>query len=216
MIPSLLRSLSRHPASATVANPYTSPHLRDNLEAYLSALCAFPYSGHLFVGEAPGHRGCARTGIPFTSERVLRSGSHPLLVALLPKLTVDGEMTENTATIVWERVSTRRNVPAFWNVFPFHPHACNDTSANRRPNAAEIAAGRVFSNLVIQILDPHTIVAVGEVAAAITPAAFPKLKHAKLRHPSFGGADEFRRGFDGLYYSQMNSQKMGATSPKAS
>ena len=198
LISSLINSLSKYPASSTVANPYATRHLRDNLDAYLSTLCMTRYSGHLLVGEAPGYRGCALTGIPFTSERVLRSASHAFLVELFPNLTIGGNVTERTATCVWKRVCTRRRLPAFWNIFPFHPHVSGNKKTNRRPTAVEIAAGRTFLSLVVHILAPHTVVAVGKVASTITRLAFPDLQHATLRHPSFGGSSEFNHGFDQL------------------
>src|SRR5437764_837102 len=92
LIPSLLNALSSHRPTSTVANPYASPARRNNLEAYLKALCSFPYSGHLLIGEAPGCHGCGVSGIPFTSERVLRSGIHPFLVTLLPGLKLTGHV----------------------------------------------------------------------------------------------------------------------------
>ena len=194
LIPSLLSALAAISSSSVVSNPYTAAGPFRNLDAYLAALCAHPYSGHLFVGEAPGHRGCAITGVPFSSERVLRSGSHTFLSALLPLLTLTGSVTERSATIVWKQFSGRRSLPAFWNAFPFHPHPAGVTNDNRRPNSAEIAAGASFLHTVVQILTPHTIVAVGGVAASVTTAAFPRLRHLTFPHPSYRGTAGFISG----------------------
>jgi uracil-DNA glycosylase len=73
MNPSAIPTLLKQLASTTVANPYSSPACLINISIYLNALCALPFSGHLLLGEAPGHKGCALTGIPFTSQRVLTS-----------------------------------------------------------------------------------------------------------------------------------------------
>jgi uracil-DNA glycosylase len=198
LIPSLLGALSSHRPSSMVANPYASPALRNNLDAYLTALCSFPYSGHLLIGEAPGCHGCGISGIPFTSERVLRSGSHPFLAALFPSLKLRGNVTERAATIVWKQVSTRKSVPAFWNAFPFHPHAPHNPLENRCPTPAEIATGRHFLDLIIEILQPHTLVALGGVAASVLAPAFPHLQHVNLPHPSYKGTAGFIAGFEAL------------------
>ena len=194
LIPALLAALAGAPSSSVVSNPYCAPAQLNNLRAYLTALCAYPYSGHLFVGEAPGHRGCAITGIPFSSERVLRSGSHSFLSMILSSLTLSGSVTERSATIVWRQFGGRRSVPAFWNAFPFHPHPAGVTNDNRRPAATEIAAGTTFLHSVVQILAPHTVVAVGGVAASVTTSAFPHLRHLTFPHPSYRGTAGFISG----------------------
>lgn len=200
LIPKLLEDLVRIPSSTKVSNPYHDTSRLKNLEAYLNALCVSGwYSGHLFVGEAPGYKGCAITGIPFTSERVLRSGAHPFLSGLLPSLTLSGDVTERSATIVWNVVSKRKSVPGFWNAFPFHP--INDPptrNPNRAPTQAEIAVGRPFLDSVVKILAPHTIVAVGNIASRTTASAFPNLPQNVVSHPSFGGAAKFASGFAAL------------------
>lgn len=112
LIPRLLADLAAVPSTATVSNPYTSPDCVQNLGAYLRALCDHPYSGHLLVGEAPGYNGCALTGIPFTSQKVLVSGRHAFLVGLRPGLQVSGEQPEPTATMVWGHLEGCGAIPA--------------------------------------------------------------------------------------------------------
>jgi uracil-DNA glycosylase len=194
LITPLLSKLQAVPSSNVVFNPYHAAGPRQNLHAYLLALIAHPYSGHLFVGEAPGHRGGAITGIPFTSERVLRSGNHTLLKSLLPSLTIGGNVTERSATIVWKQFAHRRSLPAFWNAFPFHPHPVGIANENRKPTKAEIESGASFLDAVVQILEPHTIVAVGAVAESVTTTAFPGIRHRTFPHPSYRGTAEFISG----------------------
>jgi len=198
LIPELLDLLAKYPSCERVANPYRLLSCQDNLRAYLQALCSRPYSGHLFVGEAPGYRGCAITGIPFSCERVLRSGCHPFLADLLPSLTLNGNVSERTASIVWRQISYRRSVPAFWNVFPFHPHPPSVSQGNRRPNEHEITEGRPYLDYIVQILAPNAIVSLGRIASRVTRAAYPHLRHASLSHPSYRGTAEFISGFAGL------------------
>jgi uracil-DNA glycosylase len=184
-------SLSAFPSSRTLVNPYRSRRRRQNLEAYLVTLLAWPYSGHLLVGEAPGERGCARTGIPFTDERLLRGGSHPFLQSLRPAMRVTGSVAESTAGIVWRHLSACRAVPAFWNAVPFHPRS--DGKLNRAPTPAELASCQVFLGQILRLLSPHSIIAVGRTAErALGRLGVRNLR--AVRHPSHGGKREFIRG----------------------
>lgn len=201
LIPSLLAGLAAFPSTSSVWNQYVAAGPCQNLQAYLAALCQHPYSGHLFVGEAPGRKGCAITGIPFSSERVLRSNRHSFLTNLLPSLALvpTSNITERSATVVWNQFASKQSLPAFWNAFPFHPHYGGVARENRSPTAAEISAGVSFLQTVVQILTPHTIVAVGGVAASVTarvfPAStFPNLQHLTFPHPSYRGTTEFISG----------------------
>ena len=199
LIPQLLTSLSQAPSSATVNNFYISrPSCLANLEQYLKALCALPYSGHLIVGEAPGYRGCALTGIPFTSERILASSSHQFITALQPSLVVHGNTAEPSATIVWEQLSKGSLVPALWNAFPFHPHKQNKQNSNRAPNAAERLCGQHYLNLIVGILCPKTVLAVGRKAEENCNHRNVQLGATYVRHPANGGAKKFIEAIETL------------------
>jgi uracil-DNA glycosylase len=119
----------------------------------------------LLVGEAPGYRGARVSGIPFTSERQL-TGSGP---------------AEPTATIVQEALAGLDVDVLCWNVVPTHP---GTSSSNRRPTRAEVGASRRFLE---ELAAGRRILAVGRLAQAATGAPY-------LRHPSHGGAAEFRTG----------------------
>jgi uracil-DNA glycosylase len=119
----------------------------------------------LLVGEAAGYRGTRVSGIPFTSERQL-SGQGP---------------AEATATVVQRTLAELGLEALCWNVVPTHP---GTPSSNRRPTRAEVAGARPFLD---EIASGRWILAVGRLAAEATGAPY-------IRHPSHGGAAEFRTG----------------------
>ncbi|MBN1589997.1 MAG: uracil-DNA glycosylase [Pirellulales bacterium] len=193
-IAGLLRALESVSSTATAANPYLSTACVNNLTRYLHSLCKEPYSGHLLIGEAPGYKGCALTGIPFTSQNVLTSSSHPFIVKLRPSLAVTGTTSEATATIVWSYLEGCHAVPAMWNVFPFHPHRKHCRESNRTPTKVETDCGKPFLQRVLDILCPDSVIAVGGTAAKTLARLFPTMKFVTVRHPSYGGKTEFMSG----------------------
>ena len=146
-------------------NQYRDSRLRrERLRAYLESRLGAPV---LLVGEAPGFRGARVSGIPFTSERQL-TGRGP---------------AEATATIV-HRVLAELGlveIVLLWNVVPTHP---GTETTNRPPTRAEVEAGLP---IVRSLARGRRVVAVGRVAHDALGADY-------VRHPSHGGAQEFRAG----------------------
>ena len=138
--------------------------LRERLVAYLSERAGAPL---LLVGEAAGYRGARVSGLPFTSER---------------QLTGEGP-TEASATIVHRvlaELGLEENV-LLWNVVPTHP---GTPTSNRRPRAAEITTGLPFA---LELARERRVIAVVRMTQSVLDAPY-------VRHPSHGGAAEFRAG----------------------
>ncbi len=138
--------------------------LRRRLAAYLDAR---EDAALLLVGEAPGYRGARVSGVPFTSERQL-TGAGP------------AEATATIVRTVLVELGLERETLC-WNAVPTHP---GTETSNRRPTRIEIDAGRRFLQ---RLAEGRRVVAVGRVAAAATGSRY-------VRHPSHGGAEEFRAG----------------------
>jgi uracil-DNA glycosylase len=141
-----------------------APLLRRRLARYLDEHAA---ARTVLVGEAPGFRGARVSGIPFTSERQL-TGEGP------------AEATASIVHRVLEELGLEDAV-LLWNVVPTHP---GGEGWNRRPTRAEVEAGLPF---VRDLARGREVVPVGRVAHAALGGRY-------LRHPSHGGAAEFRRG----------------------
>jgi uracil-DNA glycosylase len=153
-------------------NQYTcSAGRRKRLSEYLSRQAG---ARLLLIGEAAGYRGARVSGVPFTSERQL-TGAGP---------------AESTATIV-HRVLAELGIEddvLLWNVVPTHPHRPDEPESNRPPRAAEIEASRPFLEALAV---GRQVVPVGRIAEAA-------LGTGGIRHPSHGGAREFRDGLAAL------------------
>ncbi len=148
LIEKLLNKLSSYPHSDTVANPYLEQYAVDNLRYYFDYMINLGGRRIMLVGEAPGHKGCRITGIPFTSGRAFQEIQHPMLISLRDKIQLPRVETESTATIVWNYLVSKKATPLFWNSFPFHPHHKGNEASNRAPTDPEVVFGsQILSEL---------------------------------------------------------------------
>jgi uracil-DNA glycosylase len=161
---SLVSRLAAAQIGSTFNQYACSPLLCERLAGYLECQADAPL---LLVGEAAGYRGARLSGVPFTSERQL-TGTGP---------------AEASATIV-HRVLAELGLEdqvLLWNVVPTHP---GTQRSNRRPTKEEVVASRPF---VAELAGSRQVVAVGRLAQSELGAPY-------VRHPSHGGASEFRDG----------------------
>jgi len=165
---------------------------RANLEKYL----AFMYEqgvDTLLVGEAPGYNGCRLTGVPFTSEYIVRSGvckGRLFGVEQGYRASSLRVKKEQSATAMWSVLEALDTLPLLWNAFPFHPYKKENIDSNRKPNTKELAIGKVYLCELIRAFNIKKVIAVGNVADHILNTMH--IEHVKVRHPSYGGKKEFK------------------------
>ena len=194
----LIADLERRPHSPQVCNPYRLPGRSGNLCSYLEAMLDRPGRRILLVGEALGYRGGLHTGIPISSSALLRRPTHSFLRSLQPRIALEEDISEATATIVWDYLRRRRTIPLFWNAFPFHPHERDNPASNRAPTAAETGEGTPFLVQVAQLYRPQLIAGLGTKGTRAARRALPGSPVTALRHPSYGGKQAFIQGMDRL------------------
>lgn len=151
----------------------------------------------LLVGEAPGYNGARRTGVPFTSDRLLLQGIGPLgqfgAAQGFARATNDERpRPEQTAGIVYRELTRHGLFAVGWNAYPLHPHRPGNDQSNRAPRATERALGRPFLARIYALFPGIPVVAMGNVAA--TTLDLLAVPHVKLRHPAQGGALIFAAG----------------------
>jgi uracil-DNA glycosylase len=149
----------------------------------------------LLLGEAAGYQGAHVSGIPFTSERLMLEGAIPRIDLGGRRLSTRARpWSEPSATTVWGTLHAlgRAGDTWLWNAFPWHPHRPGVLQSNRTPLPSERRAGLPVLEALLAALPGVRCFAVGRNAAAslsdLGIAATP------LRHPSMGGATEFREG----------------------
>ena len=192
-IDTFIRKLSRQAVSLETTNLYAgkskaSQIRRHNLRLYLNKMVLVKPS-ILLLGEAPGYKGCGKTGVPFTSERILMENDFYSNQEFQCIQNESKPESEISATIVWEELNHYSNKPLIWNIFPFHPHREGFKRANRTPNKEELAIGGKFVDQFLSLFNIDKIVALGRKPES-------KMKDLGydciyVRHPANGGKNKF-------------------------
>lgn len=205
-IDALIAGLAAAPVAADCVNQYAEPGppgnalRRANLRLALS-LAHARGPDLLLVGEAPGYNGARRTGVPFTSERLLLAGVPGLgqygAERGFAQATDDGRTSaEPTATIAYRELAALGLFAVGWNAYPFHPHRPGHDQSNRPPRAGEVRAGLPFLAQTLALFPGVPVAAMGNVAARALGAL--GVPHTPLRHPAQGGARIFADGLRAL------------------
>lgn len=190
-ITTLINALAEAPSSKTLFNPFRDQELASNLRQYLHFLALNPVRLAL-IGEAAGHRGCALTGMAFTSPETLRVSQNDFFSAHRGTLHRQGDIFEPSGRYVWGVVDAHAIIPLLWNALPLHPHEPGKPRTNRTPTRNELKMGESFLIRVLDIFRPEVVIAVGRKAEQSLNTLFPGLKFTTVRHPSMGGSTLFR------------------------
>jgi uracil-DNA glycosylase len=154
---------------------------------------------YLLIGEAPGYQGCHFSGVPFTHEKMLLDGTVPRVECDRRITTRERPWCEPSATIVWgtlHKLGIAADV-VMWNAFAWHPHKPGEPMSNRTPTLTELYAGREILAAVVRRFASATLIAVGNKSRdLLCNLGYWHAKH--VRHPSMGGANEFREGMAAL------------------
>lgn len=199
--------LSQNPPINLVVNQYSLENnnneiRRRNLKKYLLQMFDMKPK-YLLVGEAPGYKGCAISGVPFTDELTIKNGLKNINLFGIKNgygtEFIDKELhKENTAQIFWNLIDSIGKCEfLIWNIFPFHPHERNDIKSNRKPTAMECSIGKKYVFDLLKIFGDLKIVSIGRVAEENLKDKYNNIIY--IRHPSYGGKNEFETGIRKLY-----------------
>lgn len=193
-----LNKLEKRPQKNSAYNPYKQKKLVQNLENYLEVLYKEYFDGVMLVAEAPGYSGCAITGIPFTTVKILQDKPHEILNQ---NYFLGQQYSDISGQVIWEYLSQKKKIPLLWNAFPFHPYQKYKKFSNRKPNSAEINEGVWYIKQLVNIFKPKIIAGIGRVGENSLCNIYPNKEIEYIRHPSHGGKKEFIAGMDLLYNS---------------
>jgi hypothetical protein len=181
-----------------------APGIRaDNLHRYLAARLG--RARVLLIAEAPSYSGAKFSGMAMTSERdVLAAhaagrgddyfaGGFRRTSRELPALKNRDGMLERTASIVWSAMATNGWQPCdfvLWNAVAYHPHERGNVLSNRAPATRERRALRPLLERFLALFPGVPRLAIGRVCQH--SLADMGIDARPARHPSYGGAPEFR------------------------
>ena len=167
-----------------------------NLQTYLSAALTQGVDT-LWMGRDLGYRGGRRTGLALTDEYHLFDLEQVFPNTTFVRATVGDAVAERTAAEIWRALRALPRQPLLWNVFPFHPHEPGNPLSNRRFKVRELAAVEELNAQLIRGLGVKRIISIGQDAALYAKRFGVSVE--TVRHPSYGGIADFRRGISQLH-----------------
>jgi len=183
---------------------------RRNLRNYLTAAAEIGVDT-IWMGRDLGYRGGRRTGLALTDEHHLPELSRRYPGCDGRQATRGPALAERTAAEIWAVIRAIETPPLLWNVFPFHPHETGNPFTNRRFTSSERCKVDELNEALISWLNIKRIVAIGQDAAQYAERF--GITVVTVRHPSYGGTRDFRKGMQDLYRLSHNAleRKVQAT-----
>ena len=193
-----MASLAATAAGMQLSNPYATRVACENLRLFLAAHDP-GQEALLLVGEAPGYRGAAQSGVPLTSTSVLIDSWDDPWDAFGARAAIDRRHRLSSTERRRRRSSGRHALGYFarhpshlhGNAVPFHPIGATAHS-NRSLRRSEVEAGREWLEWLLVIFPNSRPVALGHRATEALNAL--GIDHLAIRHPSRGGKTQFIEG----------------------
>mgnify|MGYP001573844872 CR=1 FL=1 len=188
-----IRKLSTNPNTNTVTNQYLDEKKQKNLRIYLTEMLGLNPK-LLLLGEAPGYKGCAVSGIPFTSEYIMLENPNKTVIfgkdKGYEKISVSNFEKERTATMIWNALIKLDKIPLLWNSFPFHPHKDRNPQSNRPPSNKETEIGKNYILHLENVFNIEHFIPVGRKAEKLLKNMNIKAEEY-VPHPSRGNKSKF-------------------------
>jgi len=151
----------------------------------------------IWIARDLGYRGGRRTGLALTDEYHLDDHARLLGCNPFSRATRGEAAPERTAKVIWASLNRVSRPTFLWNVFPLHPHHEHNPHSNRCHTRAEAEVARPFLQDLLDLMEPRNVIAIGRDAQSAL--ARMNIKAIGVRHPSYGGEQEFREGIARYY-----------------
>jgi hypothetical protein len=169
---------------------------RGNLVRVLEAAIESGVDG-IWIARDLGYRGGRRTGVALTDEAHLPNAARLYGDIVIDRATHGPLVAERTASVVWNTIEDVGRPVLLWNVFPLHPHERSRPLTNRCHTRSERLAFKPLLEALLGFVKPRQVVAIGRDARnGLEELGIPS---SPVRHPSYGGQTEFRKGMLDLY-----------------
>lgn len=161
----------------------------------------------VWIGRDLGYRGGRRTGLALTDD--VHVERHALRWNVCAERQTKGEaVSERTAAVIWGMLDQIDQAIFLWNVFPLHPHEPGSPFTNRQHNARERQAGEEVLSLLLGLIKPRRVIAVGNDAFGAASRVARNGSATLVRHPSYGGQRQFERQVTDLYDLRGQTQPL--------